>query len=42
MKRAYWMRYAEAAAAVTGRPPDLELVESRMGGFGKCFLETDQ
>ncbi len=42
MERAYWLKYAEAAAAVVGRAPDMELVESRMGAFRKYSLETDQ
>ena len=42
MERAYWMKYAECAAGVTGRATDMELVESRMASFRKYSLETDQ
>jgi hypothetical protein len=42
MERACWMKFAETQAQITGEPPDLALVESRMTSFRKYSLETDQ
>jgi hypothetical protein len=42
MERAYWERYAQVAGEVAGRPPDTELVASRMEMFRKYTLMTNQ
>lgn len=42
MERAYWQRYAEVKAQLTGERPDQAFVESRMEFFRKASLETDQ
>jgi hypothetical protein len=42
LELAYWTRYTEIRAELSGQPPDRELVQSRMDAFRKYNLENNQ